>query len=158
MCFGASHPMMWFFCWLFLLLVVSFFWCCYLLFFAVAPFVCAFVLESDFVKKIFVFFLVLKVVGWGRDKFFSWNCILHKTVFLCLYLMLPLGRCVICNYDKIYDLGYKTFSCFTQLNTKIIIIINVKMQTMVGILTFVSIKNTTPESLKARKEFIFSAF
>ena len=34
-----------------------FFWCCYWLFFAVAPFACAFVLESDFVKQLFVFFL-----------------------------------------------------------------------------------------------------
>ena len=72
--------------------------------------------------------------------------------------MLPLGRRVICNYDMIYYLGYKKFSCFTQLSTKFIMLINVKMPTMVGILTFVSMINTRPESLKARKVLIFSAF
>ena len=32
--------------------------------------------------------------------------------------------------------GYKTFSCSTQLSTKFFLVINVKMPTIVGILTF----------------------
>ena len=35
-------------------------------------------------------------------------------------------------------------------------LINVKMQTIVGILTFISIINTTSESKKARKVFVFN--
>ena len=37
-------------------------------------------------------------------------------------------------------------------------LINVKMPTIVGILTFISMINTTLESLKARKVFIFQQF
>ena len=33
--------------------------------------------------------------------------------------------------------GYKTFSCSTQLSLKFILLINVKMPTIVGILTFI---------------------
>ena len=43
----------------------------------------------------------------------------------------------------------KLFSCSTQLSMKFIMLINVKMPTIVGILTFISIINTTSESLKA---------
>ena len=38
---------------------------------------------------------------------------------------------------------------------KFIMLINVKMPSIVGILTFMSLINTTSESLKARKIFIF---
>ena len=48
----------------------------------------------------------------------------------------------------------KLFSCSTQLSTKFILLINVKMQTIVGILTFISMINTTSERLKARNFFI----
>ena len=37
--------------------------------------------------------------------------------------------------------GYKTFSCLTQLSTKFIMLINVKMPTNIGILTFISMIN-----------------
>ena len=50
------------------------------------------------------------------------------------------------------------FSCLTQLSMKFIMFINVKMPTFVGILTFISMINTTFESLKARKVFIFQHF
>ena len=50
----------------------------------------------------------------------------------------------------------KLFSCSTQLSITFIEIINVKMPTMVGILTIISMINTTSESLKARKVCIFS--
>ena len=48
----------------------------------------------------------------------------------------------------------KLFLCSTQLGTKFILLINVKMPTIVGILTFISMINTTSERLKARNFFI----
>ena len=50
--------------------------------------------------------------------------------------------------------GYKTFFMLNS-GTKCIMLINVKMPTIIGILTFISIINTTSESLKARKVVIF---
>ena len=44
----------------------------------------------------------------------------------------------------------KLFSYSTQLSTKFILLVNVKMPTIVGILTFMSMINTTSERLKAR--------
>ena len=54
--------------------------------------------------------------------------------------------------------GYKTFLYSTQLSTKFILLINVKMPTIVGILTFISMINTTSERLKARNFFICQYF
>ena len=48
----------------------------------------------------------------------------------------------------------KLFPCSTQLSTKFILLINVKMPTIVAILTFISMINTTSERLKARIFFI----
>ena len=48
----------------------------------------------------------------------------------------------------------KLFSCSTQLSMKVILLINVKMPTIVGILTFISMINTRSERLKARNFFI----
>ena len=45
---------------------------------------------------------------------------------------------------------YNLFSCSTQLSTKFFLLINLKMPTIVGILTFISMINTTSERLKAR--------
>ena len=44
--------------------------------------------------------------------------------------------------------GNVTFSCSTQVSRKFIILINVKMPTIVGILTLISMINTSSESLK----------
>ena len=52
----------------------------------------------------------------------------------------------------------KLFSCSTQQSTKFILLINVKMPTIVGILTFVSMTNTTSERLKARNFFVCRYF
>ena len=52
----------------------------------------------------------------------------------------------------------KLFQCSTQLSTKFILLINVKMTTIVGILTFISMINTTSEILKARNFFICQYF
>ena len=43
--------------------------------------------------------------------------------------------------------------CPTQLSTNFIMLTNFKMPTIVGILTFISMINTTPERLKARTFF-----
>ena len=47
----------------------------------------------------------------------------------------------------------KLFSCSTQLSTKFILLINVKMPKVVDILTFISMIYTTFESLKPRYVF-----
>ena len=52
----------------------------------------------------------------------------------------------------------KLFSYSTQPSTKFILLINVKMPTTVGILTFISMINTTSERFKARNFFIFWYF
>ena len=52
----------------------------------------------------------------------------------------------------------KHFSCSTQLSITFIMLINVKMPTKVGILTFLRMINKTSESLKARKVFNFQHF
>ena len=49
----------------------------------------------------------------------------------------------------------KFFSCSTQRSTKFILLINVKMPTIVGILTFISMINLTSERLKARNLSVF---
>ena len=48
--------------------------------------------------------------------------------------------------------------CTTQLSIQFIMLIFVKMPTIVGILTFISMIDTTSESLKARNVFIFQHF
>ena len=52
----------------------------------------------------------------------------------------------------------KLFSCSTQMSTKFILLINVKMPTIVGILTFISKINAASERLKARNFFICQHF
>ena len=49
----------------------------------------------------------------------------------------------------------KLFSCSTQPSLNFILLINVKMPTIVGILTLISMINTTSESLKERKVDLF---
>ena len=51
----------------------------------------------------------------------------------------------------------KLCSCSTQVSMKIIMLINVKMPTILSIITLISMINTS-ESLKANKVFIFSIF
>ena len=52
----------------------------------------------------------------------------------------------------------KLFSCSTQLSMKFIMLINLKMPTTVGILTFMDMINTTSASSKARNTIIFQHF
>ena len=50
------------------------------------------------------------------------------------------------------------FPCSTQLSTIFILLINVKMPTVVGILTFISMINATIERLNLRSFFICRYF
>ena len=52
----------------------------------------------------------------------------------------------------------KLFSCSTQLSMKLFLLINVKMPTIVDILTFISMINTTSERLKTINFFICQYF
>ena len=54
--------------------------------------------------------------------------------------------------------GYKTIFILNSAEHKIILLINVKMPTIVGILTFISMINTKSERPKARKFFICRYF
>ena len=61
--------------------------------------------------------------------------------------------------NKLIKSGLKVIKVFsTPLRTKFIMLINVKMPTIVGILTFISMISTPSKSLKARKVFIFQDF
>ena len=55
-----------------------------------------------------------------------------------------------CCLPEVRPRGYKTFHAM-----KFIMLINVKMPTIVGILTFISMVNITSESLKARNILFF---
>ena len=70
--------------------------------------------------------------------------------------VLELGKLI---RDDYWPQGYKTFFlCSTQLSMKLIMRVNVKMPTTVGILPFISMINTASEHLKARTIFIFQHF
>ena len=49
----------------------------------------------------------------------------------------------------------KLFPCSTQLSMNFILLIDIKMPTIVGILTFISRINTVSESFKGRTIFFF---
>ena len=86
----------------------------------------------------------------------------NMKMFYCPLLSKGLGLFVVydCGISRLYpDLEViKLFSSSTQLRTKLILLINVKMPTIVGILTFISMINTTSERLKARNFFICRYF
>ena len=69
-------------------------------------------------------------------------------------LFLPMDNLKVCNQFGLRPRGYKTFSYSTQLSMKFNLLINVKMPTIVDILTFISMINTTSERLKTRHLFI----
>ena len=70
---------------------------------------------------------------------------------------LILIRCIL-NFRPSSPEVIKLFPCSTQLSTKFILLINVKMPTIVGILKFISMINTTSERLKARNFLICPNF
>ena len=54
--------------------------------------------------------------------------------------------------------GYKLFSCSTQLSMTFILLVNVKMSTIVGILTFISRINIPSECFKHDYLVIYQYF
>ena len=64
-----------------------------------------------------------------------------------------LGACILTEIR----LSYKTLF-YAQLIIKFVMLINVKMPTIVCILTIITMINTTSKSVKARKNFYFTAF
>ena len=89
----------------------------------------------------------------------SW--IRHCTIYMAssakLALDLGIHAGCFCR-EKTWPRGYKNVPCSNQLSTKFIMLINVKIPTVVGILTFVSMINATYERLKARNFFICRVF
>ena len=73
------------------------------------------------------------------------------------YLLLLLADTTMSQGKNLGPEVINVFPCSTQLSTKFILLINVKMPTIVGILTFISMVNTTvtSKSLKARKGVFF---
>ena len=65
------------------------------------------------------------------------------------------GRFGVSNIMKPSPEVMKLFSCSTQLSSKFILLINVKMPTIVGILTFISMINTTSERLLQQETHLF---
>ena len=59
---------------------------------------------------------------------------------------------------KLGHQGYKTFFILNSAEHEIILLINVKMPTIVGILTVISRIKAASESIKARKMCIFHNF
>ena len=61
---------------------------------------------------------------------------------------------VCCEFGIFRHQGYKIIPSSTHLSTNLILLITVKIPTIVGILTFISIINATSERLTARNFFI----
>ena len=78
-----------------------------------------------------------------------WTSLHHNILINCWHFY-------IYEHDKLHAQLSRAplFVDSTQLSMKFILLINVKMPTIVGILTFISIINTTSERLKARNFFI----
>ena len=100
------------------------------------------------------------------DSLSSSNCF-NLWAFFCDFFRLY-SLCAACwSFLKVKTWLFKTrepgpeviklYSCSTQLSTKFILLIKVKMPTIVGILTFISMINTS-ERLKARNFFIRQYF
>ena len=79
---------------------------------------------------------------------------------LCGVGAIVLGHCTnpLAEEDRSCTEVIELFPCSTQLSTIFILLINVKMPTIVGILTFISMINTTSERLKLRSFFICRYF
>ena len=81
-------------------------------------------------------------------------------LFFQLFTHIPTRDIVLpeLKHEKTRPRCVELFSCSTQLSIKLITLINVKMPTIVGILAFISMINTTSEILKSRNFFICRYF
>ena len=89
------------------------------------------------------------------------HCLVRSMTSLCYELWCETRALGTDTYTGNKSLGtdvIKLFSCSTQLSMKFILLINVKMPTIVGILTFISRINTASKNFKARKIFNFQHF
>ena len=72
------------------------------------------------------------------------------------FVQCSLCRTHLCSIHHLVEIlpcwAKKTFSNSTQLSTEFILLINVKMPTIIGILTFISMINTTSDRLKLKQE------
>ena len=110
-------------------------------------------------KKIITILRILFLLNWPYD----WNLKISNSFiasgdFYCLRI--TFANSLDPNQDR-QNVGpgpkvIKLFSCSTQLSMKFILLIDVKMPTIVGILTFISMINTTSE--RARNFFICRYF
>ena len=108
-----------------------------------------FVRACDVVPNIFSFLVFVVLLGIG-----GW-----ELCFGCVIASSLQGCKLVCACGISRPRGYKLCSCSTQLSIKFIPLINVKMPTIVvGILTFISMINTTSERLKAIIFFTFWNF
>ena len=73
-----------------------------------------------------------------------------QEVYLCFTKQLRLENHSDFNMYMIRPRGYNLFSCSAEQSMNFIMLINVKVPTILGILTFISMTNITFESLKAR--------
>ena len=92
----------------------------------------------------------MSIVNYGVSKHYAGSMVSDR----CPLGYLFMGSFCILSWPEVI----KLFSYSTQLSTKLILLINVKMHTIVGILTFISKDKTASESFKARKIFIFQHF
>ena len=77
---------------------------------------------------------------------FSWPSEYTRLYTICFWIFYP---CPVGSGCRSGREVIKRFSCSTQLSTKFILLINVKMPTIVGILKFISMINTTSARIKA---------
>ena len=68
------------------------------------------------------------------------------------------GKTAVCEKGWLRPETIKLFSCSSQLSMKFILLINVKMPTIVGFLTFIRRINTTSESSEVKKIIIYQHF
>ena len=83
----------------------------------------------------------------------------HELTIYCLKISFATKLSLFTNAENIQIMKpgievIKPFPCSTQLSTKFILLINVKIPTIVGILTIINMINTTYERLKAKHLFV----
>ena len=91
----------------------------------------------------YCFFFICTMMGQASDSMTTWV----KTFICWLWLILAFAR-----HGSTSGI---LFSCSTKLSMKLIILINVKMPTMVGILTFISMLNATNKVWKQNRLLLF---
>ena len=95
--------------------------------------------------------LLTSIWLWAQCFINSISCLLLINFVFGIQHVNPYWTCLMQPWPR----GYKLFSCSTQMSMKFILFINVKMQTIVGISTFISRIITTCKCFKQENIFIF---